>query len=69
MSRRVEHTFENPTLEVATIGFEGRPTVRFGVLAELGNTNVVAKLCFCSYMVGPGQKIILGRGDIPYRPD
>lgn len=67
--RRVDHAFEHPVVEVAIVGFEGRPNVKFGVLAELGEQHLVAKLCFCSYMIGPGRKTILGRGDIPRRPD
>ena len=66
---RVNHEFVNPAVQVVTIGFQGRPTVQFGVLAEAEDVMTVAKLCFCSYVAGPGEKIILGHGDVPHRPD
>ena len=67
--RRVDHAFTEPTVAVANMSYGGRPPVQFGVCAERMNTRAVAHICFASYLVGPGQKIILGRGDIPRRPD
>lgn len=64
-SDRVDHSFITPAVQTCTLAWDlGEGQVaqgRFGVLAEEEDVRMVAKICFVSWIIGPGRKIILGR--------
>lgn len=61
-----DHSFVNPSAQSCSLAWEIEPGVvkqaTFGVLAEEANVRRVAKICFVSYLLGPGRKIVLGHG-------
>lgn len=67
MHERRDHTLLNPALQQASIAWDiggGRVAQgTFGVLAEAGNVERCAKICFVSWLLGPGVPIKMGHGD------
>ena len=60
--RRVDHRWYEPVGQEAHLGYAGH-TMTLNAFAEhIENIPTVARLCFLSYLHGPGRKIILGRG-------
>lgn len=66
MSRRVDHSFGDPALRVATIAWtlDDGDTLegQFGVLANEEDVHTVAKICFVSWNLGPGVPMKMGHG-------
>lgn len=60
MSARVDHEFVTASVQRATLS-HGNHLAQFSVMAEEEDVRLVAKICFVSYMIGPGVKIVLGR--------
>lgn len=65
MSEYRDHAFINPSVQIATLAWDvpghGIIQGKFAVLAEPEDIRTVAKICFVSWQIGPGRKIILGR--------
>lgn len=69
MSRRVDHAFVEPAIQQATLAWDiGGKTVQgvFGVMAEPEDLRSVAKICFVSWIIGPGEKIVLSKRNMDY---
>lgn len=62
---RVDHSFVTPAVQSATLSWTlgNGETVfgKFGVLAEEEDVRMVAKICFVSWIIGSGRKIVLGK--------
>lgn len=61
MSERRDHSFDTPTVTVATCCYDPAPILKFRVMAEKDDIDIVAKLCYLSWIIGPGRKIRLYR--------
>jgi hypothetical protein len=57
---RVDHAFITPSVQRASLALDGYQGT-FTVMCEEEDVREVAKICFVSWIIGPGRKIVLKR--------